>query len=503
MALSYLLIFPENRPNDTKDKILPYYKPSTGIPDEVWLLLVGFLLIIFIAKLHSRAELQQENKRLFHAVQTENEKKAMNLISEGISADGFVKGNQGMNSLHLMAYKGMAALLEHALKTDQELNLSITDDNGKSVYHYAAEAENAECLLLLLKETPKGIHGMDYDERLPLHTAAALGHTDCVREFIRADKEKETINHRDYYGKTPLHYAIEAGAQACGELLLEAGANAEATDEKGDSPMHYAIIHHASREFVKLLMTYTKSPIDFFNQFHKNGKTLLHFALEKEATACLQELLNTPGVNIGIKDNEGKTVLHHTAEKGQSTYLAALLKTPGANALLPDTDKQNKTALHYAAAGGHAECIKLLIEHLDTTNNLLSLRDSNGKTPLHVAAEKGQAEVIDLLFPDPYTYGENMYDNDFSTPLHYAAHNGHAACIAPLLKKENWLLNSPDSLSKSPLHYAAAAGHADCVKRLIEAGADLYTTDISGATPLQLTQDPRCRLLLSVPQHNQ
>jgi ankyrin repeat protein len=60
---------------------------------------------------------------------------------------------------------------------------------------------------------------------------------------------------------------------------------------------------------------------------------------------------------------------------------------------LANPNDSQTSPLHEAARGGHAEVVRLLLDHgADST-----FRDCAGKTPLEIAAERGDAGVVDLL----------------------------------------------------------------------------------------------------------
>ena len=72
-----------------------------------------------------------------------------------------------------------------------------------------------------------------------LHDAARYGDVEAVEDFIAIGKD---INARDSSSRTPIHYAIAFGKGEAGEeifnMLLEAGADLTATDEKKNTPLH-------------------------------------------------------------------------------------------------------------------------------------------------------------------------------------------------------------------------------------------------------------------------
>lgn len=83
--------------------------------------------------------------------------------------------------------------------------------------------------------------------------------------------------------------------------------------------------------------------------------------------------------------------LHEAAKRGNITFLNECLENSvSVNAL----DKAGSTPLHWAAHGGHIECLRTL---LNKPNVQVSVQNKLGDTPLHSAAWKGHAEAVELL----------------------------------------------------------------------------------------------------------
>lgn len=91
-------------------------------------------------------------------------------------------------------------------------------------------------------------------------------------------------------------------------------------------------------------------------------------------------------------DHAGLTALHASVQSdGHLDVVIALLEN-GADADCR-TAKGN-TPLMYAAAGGHTECVKVLLSYGCDVN---ARTTSDGDTPLHKAVREGHVEVIPLL----------------------------------------------------------------------------------------------------------
>lgn len=82
---------------------------------------------------------------------------------------------------------------------------------------------------------------MDYS-KITLHKAAHWGYIDLVKKFI---EEGADVNALDNYGCTPLHYAgqWEDNNEIC-RILIDAGACVNVYDKNLGTPLWYAEMHN-------------------------------------------------------------------------------------------------------------------------------------------------------------------------------------------------------------------------------------------------------------------
>ena len=81
----------------------------------------------------------------------------------------------------------------------------------------------------------------------PLHIACLTNQTDVIKLLIKegADLERKAVA-PDPGGGTPLHWAVFALNFNAVEAMLDAGANVNATDKNGATPLNYALIDFAT-----------------------------------------------------------------------------------------------------------------------------------------------------------------------------------------------------------------------------------------------------------------
>jgi ankyrin repeat protein len=161
----------------------------------------------------------------------------------------------------------------------------------------------------------------------------------------------------DFNGRTPLHRAAYHNKVGAARLLLEKGANIAARDSNGDTPLHSACMPRRDPE--RLLSVLLEWGADV-NSKNSNGETAVH-AVSRYSTLTTLKLLLEKDVDIDAVNNKGQTAL----------YIAT------------NRSDQAKAGL----------CVQALL----AKGANIEARDSNGRTPLHNAAYRGQINVVKIL----------------------------------------------------------------------------------------------------------
>uniref|UniRef100_A0A915K751 Ankyrin repeat domain-containing protein 6 n=1 Tax=Romanomermis culicivorax TaxID=13658 RepID=A0A915K751_ROMCU len=173
--------------------------------------------------------------------------------------------------------------------------------------------------------------------------------------------------------------------------------------------------------------------------------------------------------------------LRLAAGQGDAAEVLELLKK-GAK-FIPN--KEGRTALHLAAANGHAHIVQILVEHGCDLNH----KDKLGYTALHRACFDGFEEIVRLLVDANGKVDEQDCVQE-NTALHEAASRGYTSCVELLLKaKANVYIRN--KTGATALHSACQNGYNQSCKLLLQHGCKTNVKDKYDDTPLHTA----CRYL--------
>jgi len=183
----------------------------------------------------------------------------------------------------------------------------------------------------------------------PLHCTAFGGHVDVARLLIARGAD---VGREDAKGWTPLHWAVSGGPQdademgafpgMCGapamdayvalaRLLIEHGADVNAKDRQGGTPLHRA----ASGGQVSLIDVLIEKGARV-NATTAVGGTPLHSAARAGRLDAVRRLL-AKGADVNARSARQRTPLHWAVEAGKRE-VARLLLTQGADVNAKDRE---------------------------------------------------------------------------------------------------------------------------------------------------------------------
>jgi len=159
-------------------------------------------------------------------------------------------------------------------------------------------------------------------------------------------------------------------------LLLQSGANVDILGKDGKTVLHFAV-EKGQDKFVQLLLEYRPN----VNTQDKDGKTVLHCAVQRRKEKFVQLLLKCRP-NVNTQDKDSKTVLHVAVEIGCSQIFEHVLKhCPAVN------NNSNRSALNVAVHGNgrqYGKIVKNLLQYGFTVRS----EYVNNYEMLHAAVQK-------------------------------------------------------------------------------------------------------------------
>ncbi|KAK0650264.1 putative ankyrin repeat protein [Lasiodiplodia hormozganensis] len=276
-------------------------------------------------------------------------------------------------------------------------------------------------------------------------------------------------------------------------ILIEKGANVDAQDARGSTPLHIAVSFRKRQglttlrndDTVKLLVQSGASPAIPNGQ----GETPVGIAARLGPISFVQLLLDH-GADPLAEDRNGETALHRAAE-GDHEDIVELLLSRGA-----DVNKASSTGwtpLMYAINSNSTFPARLsLVSLLLERGADARAASAEGWTALHRAADTGPlfrinsggnadgaAAVVELLLAHGADVGARAVTPVYGTRQKLAGQRLKAVMVEFAKSNREGMIVS----GQTPLHWAAENGVVPVLETLLRHGADPLAKDGAGATP--------------------
>lgn len=329
----------------------------------------------------------------------------------------------------------------------------------------------------------------------PWEKAVALGHLELLQLLLNHHVEKQS----DRFWRRLLNIAVRSGREPIVSFVLSASAQVDYTRPSAKSPLFVAV--NLNRlDLVELLVQHNldiaaRDPMD---------RTLLHTAAMNHGNEDIVSLLLTtsqssladPTAWVNAVDRQQNTALHYAAEYSNADMVGQLIS---AGVQVDRTNSKLQTVLHYAVMNAQVEIVELLLIAGQANANA---KDFKGNASLHYVAsmdftnldyvdeddvEDLQTQIAELLL----THGADPNEcNDVGdTPLLLTIRNEYERLVTLLLAL------GADANRQSPSGGAALheAARTDAMRPiwdvLLAYQANPNCKDAQGRTPLDLVLD--------------
>uniref|UniRef100_A0A8C8SMG2 Notch receptor 3 n=1 Tax=Pelusios castaneus TaxID=367368 RepID=A0A8C8SMG2_9SAUR len=189
----------------------------------------------------------------------------------------------------------------------------------------------------------------------------------------------------DRTGETALHLAARYARADAAKRLLDAGADTNAQDNTGRTPLHAAVTADAQGVF-QILIRNRSTDLD---ARMVDGSTALILAARLAVEGMVEELIACHA-DVNAVDELGKSALHWAAAVNNVEATIALLKN-GANKDMQDSKEE--TPLFLAAREGSYEAAKILLDHFANRE----ITDHMDRLPRDIAQDRMHHDIVRLL----------------------------------------------------------------------------------------------------------
>ncbi len=376
----------------------------------------------------------------------------------GSGADIDARDILGRTALHVAVAEGLELLNEKTysfedFKLDERVDLLVghgadvlqIDDAGRTPADLIVEhtVQSGETIVDELGRALNMLrHGM-------LFTRGFWFSNPSLESVKAAIDKGVSVNATDYYGMTPLHYAVQHFHNyETISYLLNGGADVMARDSQGNTPLH-SVMYPFSRFFEP---TYIPDP----QYWHWKNPTI--------------DLLIKSGASVSAKDNLGRTPLHHAVLCGSGKLGRVLMTLMSSGADIAARSNKGETPLHLAV---RRDLSNIFLEML-INPTVINARDQQGQAPLHWAA----------IF-SVERQGEDLHP-------HWNHVKGLARTSIEMLLDNGADIAARDNRGYTPLHLAASKqpilDQVRNIRSLLDYGADPAAITGDGQTAYEIAE---------------
>ncbi|XP_056012215.1 E3 ubiquitin-protein ligase MIB2-like isoform X2 [Ostrea edulis] len=362
------------------------------------------------------------------------------------------------------------------ISSDEPSQMELEDISGlKEKFKAALKNGKSKEVLELLQMAPKLVECTFENGNTPL--TLTCDQDTCNLDVVEAMlKCKAEINVK---AAPPLLTAVRKGHRDVVQLLLNSGADANITNNNGQTAVHIAV-QMKNKDILKVLQDKCN-----FNISDKLGDSPVSDAITVGDPDIREIVFHWPKISLEFENKLGFSPIHLAARKGDIEAVQQILrKCPKA------ANKQKSdgyTALHLAACMDHDEIAKVLLQNKAKTGKQT---ENEGQTPLHIAAVYGSYKTARCLVEDGKA-NVNAPDENGNNALHLClmgkpavmefakmqkAENGQRDSssekqkleIATLLIKHNIQTELRNNEGKTPLEEATSQSLKEKVENLIQ-----------------------------------
>lgn len=221
-----------------------------------------------------------------------------------------------MTPLHVMHPAVTEDIIELLLEHGADLNAE--DRMGRTVLNNVTPRLRTGVVELLI-EHGADVNRGDIGGTTPLMRLmqGGISQSDKVNLLLNYEADTRSVDNK---GLTVLHYMAKSGRLANPEILIKHGADLNARDRSGQTPLHSAVTGINNPNVIEALIELGAD----MNATDNKGNTPLHEGAGMGRVQSVEALINK-GADVNVRNREGETPLD-VAEKAEHDDVAEILR---------------------------------------------------------------------------------------------------------------------------------------------------------------------------------
>ena len=275
---------------------------------------------------------------LYLAVKNENVRMVQMLIEAGADVNIYLGI---MTPLYVAVRMGNAEIVRMLIDAEANVNVEIDNIVKDTALHVAGNKEIAQMLI------EAGANIKKY--RDSLISSVLMSNQGLMDMFINVEDE---VNARNKIKQTSFYISTIKGIKEVVKLLIDVGADANSRNKlNGRNSLHILTRGAANKDIARILAASGAN----VNAQDNWGETPLHYAVRVSDEELVKAFIAF-GANVNAQDNSGNTPLHIAANE----EMVQILIGAGANIHIQNNSKY--TPFQYAVREGRRDAAKALLK---------------------------------------------------------------------------------------------------------------------------------------------
>ncbi|ORX57695.1 ankyrin [Piromyces finnis] len=385
-----------------------------------------------------------------------NNKHILKFLLES-GADTSIVSKDGKQLISFATMNNCIFLARYLIESNIIKDINCVDKNFETPLMFAVQKKNIDMIRYLLNNGAD-VNFMNKKDETALSKILSCCRIskkmmECLKVLIDHGADVNRVysisnnnnnNGISYLKETPLIFSVNRKNLNLIKFFINNGANIDGKDDRGATPLYYAIFNSNKVEIVKYLVEKGANINEIIND---SNETVIFWALRHDRYNAVKLLINH-GVNINHKNSKNEIPLNMVLHKKNCIIPISDFISDDTN--FEERDSSGNSLFHYSILKNNREVFNFIMDNIDNVN--INLLDKQENTPLMLAVSTNNIEfVIRILERKPKLEIRNIH---LETALFISVKKGNYRIAKLLIENGAKINNSNIEINKKLLSYA-------------------------------------------------